>query len=241
MVHPNTRRKFGTLVAAAYVDGRLSEDEKVVLQRKATQMNVPVRMVDDFLTKGRAGKLPVALPTAKAERDALLDDLIDVVCADGRIEAPEHHLLAKFASHIGLGLPKLRGRVREKMAALRATEKRQEEARREAPQPAPEPEVEMRIEEVKLSNMKIPEPPPAPSVPPVGADAPKGSPLKDITPITLMLIKQAIQFETKDDSQTYVERMLGCTAPEAQEVVKAVLEAYPEIRPGEKQVKLRKL
>ncbi len=217
MVDPEIRRSFSALVAAAFVDGMISAQERQVLHRKATEMNVPVRLMNEIIAQGEQGKLPVAIPASRQEKERLLDDLIDIACADGRIEAPEHHLLAKFASHLGMGLPDLRARVR------RRTEESQ--AARTPPPPRP------RIEEIRLS------PDPAPVVgetapPPVPPPPPLGSPVEDIPPVTLQLIKQAIVFESEADALHYIERMMGVTRPEAERIMRSILEAFPEIKPG---------
>ena len=74
-----------------------------------------------------------------------MDDQIDVVCADGRGEAPEHHLIAKFASHIGMDLADLRTKVRERLQ-----------------RPASRPQVEPRLE----PEIRIIEESPAPKTAP---------------------------------------------------------------------------
>jgi len=214
MVDPEARRNFGTLVAAAFVDGKLSAQEKQVLHRKATEMNIPIGLMNEILSKGEQGQLPVAVPNSLQEKERLLDNLIDIACADGRIEAPEHHLLAKFASHLGLGLPELRARVRQKMAA---------------PPPAQRPPPPPRIDEVKVG----PEPEPvlkqAPP-PPLPSPAP-GSPLADIPPVTLQLLKQAIAFNGEADAISYIERMMGVSRPEAKRIMAAILTAFPGLKP----------
>src|SRR5439155_9520385 len=115
MVDASTRRKFEALVAAAFIDGYLAEPEKEVLQQKAAAMNIPPREMNDILFLGQQRKLSVSIPATSLERDALLEDLIDVVTADGRVEAPEYHLLARFAETMKIALPDLRLRVNRRM------------------------------------------------------------------------------------------------------------------------------
>ncbi len=214
MLDPNTRRSFGTLVAAAFVDGTLSEPERQVLHRKATEMNVPIRDMNDMIAQGGAGKLPVAVPPTREAREELLNGLIDIACADGRLEAPEHHLLAKFASHLGLGLPDLRARVRQRMEM----------------RPPDPPPPQRRIEEVRVSTEKDPVFQGSSSPPPMG------SPIPDIPPVTLQLIKQALMFENLEDALHYVERMMGVPRPEAQQIVEKVLAAFPDVKPASRRI-----
>jgi uncharacterized tellurite resistance protein B-like protein len=223
-VNPNVRRAFGTLVSAAFADGTLSDHERQVLHRKATEMNVPSSVMHEIVEQGRQGKLSVAIPPGARERERLLEDLIDIVCADGRLEAPEHHLIAKFASHLGLALPDLRAKVRDRM------EKRQ------APQAAPP-----RPEPVRPQVSLPPPPPPAVSVPPVPPSPPPVAPpvqaagLSHIPPITLQLIRQAILFTAPQEAVRYIERILNVSRPDAERTFRAVCAAYPDMKPGSHQ------
>ena len=87
MIDPATRRNYSSLVAAAFADGVLTDDERLVLHRKATEMNVSIREMNEMIAEGEQGKLSVGIPTSTREREELLESLIDVVCADGRVEA----------------------------------------------------------------------------------------------------------------------------------------------------------
>ncbi|HEX7896403.1 MAG TPA: hypothetical protein VF950_01390, partial [Planctomycetota bacterium] len=138
MVNAADRRAYSTLVAAACVDGDLSPPEREVLHRMATDYDIPVGVMRELIDQGVQGKLAVAVPPAQADKESLLDDLIDITCADGRIEASEHHLLAKFASHLGLQLPDLRARVRRRLQAKpAAAPPRPKAAAPEPPRPSP--------------------------------------------------------------------------------------------------------
>ncbi len=222
MADPNTRRAFGTLVAAAYVDGVLTGDEKQVLHRKAMEMDIPIGLMNELLSKGEKGQLTIALPASAEERLKMLDDLIDVVGADGRIEGPEHHLLAKFAAHAGMTLPALWARVKERM-------------RKPAPPPASHAASSVPLCSPQAPPFSSPSTPPAPltSPPPPGPAVPP-----DIPPVTLHLIRQTLLFEPPPEAQRYVERMMGVTAPEAQRIIESVKAAFPDLRPGSRQVKL---
>jgi hypothetical protein len=220
MTDPAVRRKYGTLVAAAFVDGILSEQEKLFLHRKATEMSIPVGLMKELISRGEKGELPVSVPPAQNEKEALFDDLIDIACADGRVEAPEHHLLAKFAAHLGLGLPDVRARVRRKMEARPPEPPRLKPPQIEDVRVSPEPE----------AFIKQASPPPAPPAPP------PGSPVLDIPPVTLQLIKQSISFENDTDALHYIERMMGITTPEARRIMEQVLSAFPDLQPGGRRV-----
>ena len=229
MTDPLARRAFSTLVAAACVDGDLADPEREVLHRKATEYDIPVAVMRELIDQGVRGKLPVSVPPGRAAKEELLDDLIDVACADGRIEGPEHHLLAKFASHLGIALPELRARVR----------KRLERKSKPSDPPAPRP--------------AAPEPPPKPIAPPTPpvAEAPafargpvtlapptlieRG--VEDIPPVTLHLLKQAIVFETEPDALRYIERTMNISKAEARELMTRILAAVPDLKAGSQQLR----
>lgn len=258
MIDPNTRRKFEALVAAAFVDGYLAEAEREVLEQKAAAMNIPTREMHEILGLGQQRKLSVSIPAGSLERAALLEDLIDVVVADGRVEAPEYHLLARFAETMKIGLPDLRLRVNRRMQAAsdRATrvEPRRETVRSApATRPVPPP---------RSAPPRSPPPPPAPAVappaPPAFASAsfsketptiasqeplhsvssfPKETKVADLPPVTLQLLKQSIMFDTEADSIVYISRTLNVPPSGAEEVRQAILAAFPDLKPGSQQVR----
>jgi uncharacterized tellurite resistance protein B-like protein len=141
MVTPATRRKFEALVSAAFVDGVLSESEREVLNQKAVSLGIPQREVNDILFLGQQRKLSVSIPPTSLERDSLLEDLIEVVIADGRVEAPEYHMLARFAESVKIPLPELRSRVNRRMQSRGETQAapRKETVRSDKPRPQPPP------------------------------------------------------------------------------------------------------
>ena len=241
MASSSARRAFSTLVAAAFVDGELDDTEREVLHRKATQMSIPNRLMNDLIDRGAKGKLRISVPANAGERTEVLGDLVDVACADGRIESSEHRLLSKFASHIGVATADLRALVRERMN------------RKSAPAAPREPKIRI-IEEVEPTPEETPEP--RRPAPPLHQDHPdieeleeaeglKGytsgpfeyddsantpSADQEIPPVTLGLLKQAILFDTERDALRYVERVMNVERPEAQNIIRTILRDNPEIR-----------
>jgi len=226
MIDPDTRRAFGTLVLAAFADGRLTEDERLVLHRKATEMKVPIRDMNEIIEQGQQGRLSVSVPGTTREREALLDSLIDVVCADGRIEPPEHHLLAKFAGHLKLSLPDLRQRVKDRMdRKTTRTGARPLPAPASASAAATSPQAPPSLASAPASGPLIPHGP-------VLLDHPKlvDPKIEGIPPVTLHLIKQAIVFENDADAAGYIERTLGVSKDEARRIFAEVLAAFPGLQ-----------
>ena len=257
MTDPNNRRAFSTIVAAACVDGELSPPEREVIHRKATEYDIPVGVMREIIDLGVQGRLAVTVPPGQAERETLFDDLIDVACADGRIEAPEHHLLAKFAAHLGLQLSDLRARVRQRLQQKPAVKpapppSAPRPAVRQEPRPEPPPRPTVREERrpepprppAAPDRPVAPPTPPAPEIPayvpgPITLLAPLiGTPeVADVPPVTLHLLKQAILFETAPDAVRYIERTLAVTKPEAEALMRKILEIFPDLKPGSQQLR----
>lgn len=151
MVDVNARRKMCTLVAAAYIDGDLAKEELDMILRKGSDMGLPEQMIREILQLGRKGSLAISVPPTRKQKEELLDDLIDIACADGKLEKEENHLLLKFSRQLGLSVHDLGGRVKDRLTARRQVSKprdvvedgivilEEESTRRKAPRRAPEP------------------------------------------------------------------------------------------------------
>jgi len=230
-----TRRKFEALVAAAFADGFLAEAEKVVLQQKADQMGLSPREYHEVLGLGGQRKLSVGIPATRAEREALLEDLIEVAAADGRVEAAEYSLLARFAETLNIALPELRQRVNRRMQG-RSDRGMQAQPRREAPpaaprrpEPAPAPPAAA-FEAPRF--LQSPPPVPAPPSIPTTVEFPREARVADLPPVTLQLLKQSIMFDNEADSVAAIGRTLGLSAEEAARIRLAILNAFPDLKPA---------
>lgn len=150
MVDVNTRRTMCTLIAAACIDGKFDSAEKGVVYRRGREMGMTPAEIDQIVELGRKGALAVSIPPTQKLKEDLLNDLIEVVCADGRLEPPENHMLMKFAGHLGITVHDLGERVRQRMSG----------GRRPRPQSA-EPSLVVVEEKPKY----VPPPPPPPPPP----------------------------------------------------------------------------
>lgn len=243
MADHNARRIFASLVAAAYVDGLLTDDERLVLHRKATELGIPIREMNEMLAQGERGQISLGFPTSNEDRDKLLESMIEVVCADGRIEAPEHHLLAKVASHLKIELPELRQRIKNRMDQRSggATKKTAapRPARPASPPPAPPPMAPPMTPAPPSGTITGATAPPAPSSAPMlppgplRLDAPRlvDPVVADVPPVTLQLIKQHLSFDSEEETRRYIERTLSVPKEEAARILQAVLQAFPDLRP----------
>jgi uncharacterized tellurite resistance protein B-like protein len=236
-----TRRKFEALVAAAFADGYLADAEKIILQDKAERMGISNREMHEILGLGQQRKLSIGIPATTAERDALLEDLIEVVAADGRVEAPEYSLLARFAETLKIGLPELRQRVNRRMQG-HSDRNTRAQTRRETPPAAPPRRVEPPAPPPPPSYASPPiMQPPTPMMAPTAAHAhkefPKETKVADLPPVTLQLLKQSILFDTEADSLQNIGRTLGISSEDAARIRRAILAAFPDLKPASQVVR----
>jgi len=265
MVDPNVRRRFATLVAVAFTDGKLADAERQLLDRKAWSLDLPPGLVREFIDLGRQGKLAVSMPATDRAKVELLDEMIDLVCADGRVEAPEHQLLARVNSMLGAAIPDLRARIRERMdrraaappsppgprPAEAAGPSAAQAGRRPPPAPEATPAKARAVPvESPMKNFGVgvtdaghvekagEDRPPLPPGP-VLLEGPRMAPpqVADLPPVTLQLFKQAIAFENEEDALHYIERTLTVPQAEAQRLYAAIVSAFPDLKPGTQQLR----
>lgn len=257
MTDPAVRRKFEALVSAAYADGTLADSERAVLMRKANEWSLSRMETTEILEQGQQRKLSVTIPPTTPERETLLEDLIEVVAADGRVEAPEYHLLARFAETLKISLPDLRARVNRRMQQLPRLAPARETvrttphappsssrptsvtaARRPDPPrpPAPAPTPPAAFEPPQFAASALP-PMTAPGPVVAHASFPKDAKVADLPPVTLQLLKQSIMFDNEADSLANITRTLGISPASALDVRNAILAAFPDLKPGSLQVR----
>lgn len=245
MAGAGVRKKFEALVSAAFVDGTLSDAERQVLHQKAAALNLSRIDANDIMTLGQQRKLQVTIPATPQEREALLEDLIEVVAADGRVEAPEYHLLARFAETLKISLPDLRQRVNRRMQQGRGetrVESRREPVRPQPPPRRADPPPALRKVEMPTYAAPKPEAPQfaADALPPLSPPGPvffessmsKDPQVADLPPVTLQLLKQSIMFDTEADSTAAISRTLGISPDEAAKIRAKILAAFPDLKPS---------
>ena len=231
MVVSSTRKSFEALVVAAFVDGNLADEERAVLRRKATEMDIPVGQFDEILDRGRKGQLRVFLPSSPEERLELLDSLIDVICADGRLDRTENRLLLRLGGHLKINASALGRRVRARLDRLRSQPRQKE-------QPL--------VPDVKITERSEPEPVPPPESPEtIGSDSsllqmPSG-PVQlnaigafsdEIPPVTRGLVRSVILFEGTDAAVRYLVEKCGVEdESHARASVQNMIDADPNLKP----------
>lgn len=105
--HESKVSHFAAIVKLAMIDGPLNADEKVVLKRLATKLDVSEEEIKPILKNPR--KYPLMPPYSLEERIERLQDLCKIIYADHDVDIEERKLIFKYA--IGLGFTSERANV----------------------------------------------------------------------------------------------------------------------------------
>ncbi|MCA8922757.1 MAG: TerB family tellurite resistance protein [Planctomycetes bacterium] len=97
-------KRFRLLAAAALSDGTLDPNELATLRKAASEFGVAADEVDGILEEIRTnpGSVKVSVPADATKRAELFRSLIDVVAADGKIDAKEQALLMRIGPFFDL-------------------------------------------------------------------------------------------------------------------------------------------
>lgn len=85
------------LLAMAAADNRMNEAELGFLSERAVELGVTEDEFHQVLQDAVKGEIQLPIPTAPAERRALLKDLILMMAADGDLEKREKEMFASVA------------------------------------------------------------------------------------------------------------------------------------------------
>ena len=100
--HPEQRRNlahFAALASLAAVDGEVNPEEKVVLDRFASKLNITDAEYKEVMK--RENKYPIEAPFEMEKRFERLFDLFKIIYSDHQIDDEEVDLVTKYA--LGLG------------------------------------------------------------------------------------------------------------------------------------------
>lgn len=97
--HRRNLGHFAALATLASVDGEISDEEKVLLDRLATRLDITQSEYDEVMKK--ENKYPIDPPPSYEKRLERLFDLFRVVYSDHAIDEAEMELIRRYA--IGLG------------------------------------------------------------------------------------------------------------------------------------------
>ncbi len=91
---------FANLVAVAYSDGILTEDELQLLKEKALEYGLDEAAVNSIMEN--ADKLEFIIPMNKEDREEQLSDAIYMMMIDGEINEKEYELCLRLAEKLDL-------------------------------------------------------------------------------------------------------------------------------------------
>jgi hypothetical protein len=109
------RRIYRLLCLVAYCDHELHPAERVLLEAYRRRFGIPPEEAAVLEEEGRGGR-DVRLGRDPVEQRLLLEAMIDVAAADGRLEPKEQKRLVKLAGAMGLGQPELLALVKARFA-----------------------------------------------------------------------------------------------------------------------------
>jgi uncharacterized tellurite resistance protein B-like protein len=90
--------QFRHLIAMAAADGRMDENELRMLSNRALQLGVTDDEFEDVLHTAITHREQLSIPSDHRDRVALLQDLLRMMAADGRLDQREKSLFAIVAA-----------------------------------------------------------------------------------------------------------------------------------------------
>lgn len=90
---------FRNLVMIALSDGKVSEDEEILLKRMAKKLDLQVEVIDQI--RNHPEDFPIHTPYEKEERSSRMISLVTMALSDGELDTQEMATLNRTA--IGLG------------------------------------------------------------------------------------------------------------------------------------------
>ena len=91
---------FQNLVAVAFADGVLDDEEEDFLYDKADEFDLPQAEVEDCINN--ADKLQFVVPLNMEEREDQLADIVFMAMIDGELHEKEYDLCLSIAQRLGL-------------------------------------------------------------------------------------------------------------------------------------------
>jgi uncharacterized tellurite resistance protein B-like protein len=93
---------FRNLVILAFADRRLTEEELAYLSVKANKLGLTDQDVVNALAFARSSEASLAIPAEKNAGRRMLQELIQVMAADGKLDPREKDLFAAAAARVNL-------------------------------------------------------------------------------------------------------------------------------------------
>jgi tellurite resistance protein len=121
----NATERFKVLAAAALMDGGIGPEEQDTLVKCAKELGLAPKAAEDIISetreKKKSGGLSARIPRDPKERATMFRSLVDVVAADGQIDAKELKLFLKLGPSFGLNELEVEDLLRAAAEAKRAS------------------------------------------------------------------------------------------------------------------------
>ena len=104
------RRIYRIMSNVAACDGSVAAAERDVLQAAQARFGIGAEEAQALEAQGAAGE-GMEIGEGKSERDTLISCMIEVVMADGRVDAAERKGLVRVAKQIGLTFQELQDQL----------------------------------------------------------------------------------------------------------------------------------
>lgn len=98
------RRQLRSLVVMALADGSLGEREAHLVADRCAELGLDEYDMRKAVEYGLADDAAVSIPTDRGEQVALIEDLVRMMAADGRMDEGEKRLFALVAAKMSLPL-----------------------------------------------------------------------------------------------------------------------------------------
>jgi uncharacterized tellurite resistance protein B-like protein len=118
--------RFRLIAAASLTDGKLGPEERRILDKAARELKLEETAAEEVIDAIRDGSadLKVSIPQDAKERAQLFRQLVDIVTADGEVDAKELRLFQKLGPAFKLDELMVEDLLRAGAEAARAATKR---------------------------------------------------------------------------------------------------------------------
>lgn len=120
----NATDRFKILAAAALTDGGIGPEEQDTLVKCAGELGLSASAAEGIIAETReqqrSGGLSAKIPSDRKERATMFRSLVDVVAADGQIDAKELKLFQRLGPSFGLNELEVEDLLRAAAEAKRA-------------------------------------------------------------------------------------------------------------------------
>ena len=117
----NNFDQLKNLVIMSAADGSLSENEIALLVDRCSELGLQEEHLEQAIAFALSNQAAMQLPTDHAQQEAVLEDLIRMMAADGQLAESEKRLFALAAAKMGFPTDQLNKLIDRLVAAKKTT------------------------------------------------------------------------------------------------------------------------